>query len=42
MKNPPPRLDLAYRLAIAAGLLAGTLLMFGSLHYAANHMQVTM
>lgn len=42
MQTSPPRLDSAFRLAIAAGLLAGTLLMFGSLHYAANHMQVTM
>ncbi len=35
-------LDTAYRLAIAASLLAGAALMFGSLQYAASHMQVTM
>jgi hypothetical protein len=42
MTHSPPHLDSAFRFAIAASLLAGTLLMFGSLHYAANHMQVTM
>jgi hypothetical protein len=42
MKHSPSRLASAYRLAIAASLLAGTLLMFGSLKFAATHMQVTM
>ncbi len=42
MPISPPRLDSAFRLAIAASLLAGTLLMFGSLQYAATHMRVTM
>jgi hypothetical protein len=42
MKHSPSHLNLAFRLAIAASLLAGTLLMFGSLKYAATHMQVTM
>lgn len=38
----PSHLDSAFRLAIAASLLAGTLLLFASLKYAATHMQVTM
>ena len=42
MKHSPSHLNSAYRLAIAASLLAGTLLMFGSLKFAATHMQVTM
>ena len=42
MKNSPPQSSSAFRIAIAASLLAGTLLMFGSLKYAATHMQVTM
>ncbi len=42
MKTSRSHLDSAFRLAIAASLLAGTLLMFGSLQYAATHMQVTM
>lgn len=42
MKHSRSHLDSAFRLAIAASLLAGTALMFGSLQYAASHMQVTM
>ncbi len=42
MKNSPSHSDSTFRIAIAVSLLAGTLLMFGSLHYAATHMQVTM
>jgi hypothetical protein len=42
MQHPSSHRDSTFRLAIAASLLAGTLLMFGSLHYAANHMHVTM
>ncbi len=42
MQTSPPRFHSAFRLAVAASLLAGTLLMFGSLRYAAAHMQVTM
>ena len=42
MKNSPPQSSSAFRIAIAASLLAGMLLMFGSLKYAATHMQVTM
>jgi hypothetical protein len=42
MKHSPSHLNLTFRFAIAAGLLAGTLLMFGTLKYAASHMQVTM
>jgi hypothetical protein len=42
MKHSPSHLSSTFRFAIAAGLLAGTLLMFGSLKLAATHMQVTM
>ena len=42
MKHSPSHLDPAFRFAIAASLLAGTLLMFGTLTFAATHMQVTM
>ncbi len=42
MKRSPSNLNSAFRLAIAASLLAATLLMFGSLKYAAANMQVTM
>jgi hypothetical protein len=42
MKNSPSQSSSTFRIAIAVGLLAGTLLMFGSLRFAANHMQVTM
>jgi hypothetical protein len=42
MKHSPSHLNSTFRFAIAAGLLAGTLLMFGTLQYAASHMQVTM
>jgi hypothetical protein len=38
----PSHLHSSFRFVIAASLLAGTLLMFGSLQYAATHMQVTM
>ena len=42
MKHSPSHPDSTFRLAIAASLLAGTLLMFGWLKFAAAHMQVTM
>jgi hypothetical protein len=42
MKNSPSHSSSAFRIAIAVSLLAGTLLVFGSLRFAATHMQVTM
>ncbi len=42
MKRSTSNLDAAFRVAIAASLLAATLLMFGSLKFAAANMQVTM
>ena len=42
LKNSPAQSSSTFRVAIAVSLLAGTLLMFGSLKYAATHMQVTM
>jgi hypothetical protein len=42
LKNSPSHSGSAFRIAIAVSLLAGTLLMFGSLRFAATHMQVTM
>lgn len=42
MKRSPSHFDTAFRVAIAASLLAGAALMFGSLQYAASQMQVTM
>jgi hypothetical protein len=42
LKNSPSQSRSAFRIAIALSLLAGTLLMFGSLRFAATHMQVTM
>jgi hypothetical protein len=34
--------NIAFLVAVGASLLAGTLLLFGSLQYAATRMQVTM
>lgn len=42
MKHSPLHPQSAFRLAVGASLLAGTLLMFGCLKLAATHMQVTM
>ncbi|MEY2919469.1 MAG: hypothetical protein RL261_774 [Pseudomonadota bacterium] len=42
MKHSPSHPRSAFQLAIVASLLAGTLLMFGCLRFAAAHMQVTM
>ena len=42
MNISPTQAGLAFRLAVAVSLVAGALLMFGSLQYAATHMQVTM
>lgn len=42
MKISPPRPGSAFRIAIVVSLLTGALLMFGSLTYAATHLQVTM
>ena len=42
MKHSPSHPGSAFRIAVAVSLLAGALLMFGSLQYAAARMQVTM
>jgi hypothetical protein len=42
LKNSTSESSSTFRIAIAVSLLAGTLLMFGSLRFAATHMQVTM
>jgi hypothetical protein len=42
MKNSLSQSSSTFRIAVAVSLLAGTLLMFGSLRFAATHMQVTM
>ena len=42
MNISPTQAGMAFKLAVAAGLVAGALLMFWSLQYAATHMQVTM
>ena len=42
MKIAPTDVGFTFKLAVAASLVAGAMLMFGSLQYAATHMQVTM
>jgi|APLak6261659120_1056016.scaffolds.fasta_scaffold59306_2 hypothetical protein len=42
LKNSPAQSSSTFRVAIAVSLLAGTLLMFGALRFAATHMQATM
>ncbi len=42
MKNSLSQSRSTFRIAVAVSLLAGTLFMFGSLRFAAAHMQVTM